>query len=93
MDACVNPAPEMHAGGAFETDSPPYAKGGFLVTLIAKARSRGTRRAELVANSIVLQVGKGRCHCNVYARGIQANCAYATQALYPTQKCIILYPG
>ena len=31
MDACVKPVLEMHADGAFETDSPPYANGGLLV--------------------------------------------------------------
>ena len=36
MDACLNPAPEMHADGAFETDSPPYAKGGFLLALSSR---------------------------------------------------------
>ena len=30
-------------------------------------------RAELVAKSVVLQVGKGRRHRNVYARGIRAS--------------------
>ena len=36
MDACVKPVLEMHADGAFETDSPPYAKGGFLVALSSR---------------------------------------------------------